>query len=200
MTDNFRQIKKLLNFESKDDFYFLQLIIRKKENPELGSNNRVIRSYFVKSKEALDSYEKEIKLLCNATNSRAYINLNKRSLEKMALRTMKNVCDHMMNKDFEHVHRSYTAVCGEYSDDNDKTFVLDIDKTKDGQYEHDIEAIVKFIDSECEPFDKGTKYRTIIPTKNGVHLIVKPFNLQKFSVQFPDISVHKNNPTILYVP
>lgn len=39
-----------------------------------------------------------------------------------------------------------------------------------------------------------------IPTMNGCHLITKPFNLQKFKEKFPKIDVHKNNPTVLYVP
>ncbi|WP_265091158.1 hypothetical protein, partial [Acinetobacter baumannii] len=39
-----------------------------------------------------------------------------------------------------------------------------------------------------------------IPTMNGCHLITKPFNLQKFKEKFPEIDVHKNNPTILYIP
>lgn len=40
-----------------------------------------------------------------------------------------------------------------------------------------------------------------IPTKAGCHLIVKPFNLKKFSEEFPDIDVHKNSMgTLLYYP
>lgn len=200
MVDNFKQIKELLNFESEDEFYFLQLIKRKKENPELGFNNRVIRSYFIKSNKQLDSLENEVKSLCNTTNSRAYLNLNKRSFEKMALRTMKNVCDHLMNKDYEHIHKAYTTVCGQYSDDKNKTYLLDIDKDDNGDYEHSLGDVVEFIDMQCEPLDKRFKLVATIPTKNGIHLIVEPFNLQKFGNVYPDIAVHKNNPTILYVP
>lgn len=199
MIDNFKQIGELLNFESEDDFYFLQLIKRKKENSELGSNNRVIKSYYIKSKEQLDSLENEIKSLCNVTNSRAYINLNKGSFEKMAFRALQNICNHIMNKDYEHVYRSYTTVCGQYCDDKDKTFLLDMDKMEDGQYKYDLESIVRFIDQKCEPLDEKTRCKALIPTKNGVHLIVRPFNSQKFSEQFPEISIHKNNPTILYI-
>ena len=40
-----------------------------------------------------------------------------------------------------------------------------------------------------------------IPTKNGIHLIIeRPFNLQQFRTDFLNIDVHKNNPTILYIP
>ena len=58
MIDNFEQITSILNFESEDDFYFLQIIQRKKDNPDgcMGSNNssRLIKAYSIKSIEELD--------------------------------------------------------------------------------------------------------------------------------------------------
>ena len=39
------------------------------------------------------------------------------------------------------------------------------------------------------------------PTKQGVHLIVRPFNLKAFKDSFPDVDVHKNSMgTLLYFP
>lgn len=29
---------------------------------------------------------------------------------------------------------------------------------------------------------------------------MKSFNLQKFKEKYPDVDVHKNNPTILFIP
>lgn len=43
--------------------------------------------------------------------------------------------------------------------------------------------------------------RAIIPTKQGCHLLVRPFNLKEFNNKFPDIDVHKNSMgTLLYYP
>ena len=40
-----------------------------------------------------------------------------------------------------------------------------------------------------------------IPTKQGIHLIVRPFNLQAFHKAFPDVDIHKNSMgTVLYIP
>ena len=39
-----------------------------------------------------------------------------------------------------------------------------------------------------------------IPTKNGLHLICRPFNSAKFCHKYPEVDVHKDNPTILFVP
>ena len=60
----------------------------------------------------------------------------------------------------------------------------------------------KYFEEELEDRDVRMFYlKAEIPTKNGVHLIVeRSFNLQKFKEAFPNIDVHKNNPTVLYVP
>lgn len=44
MVDNFELIRTLLKFESKDDFYFIQILQRSKDNPEIGANNRLVKS------------------------------------------------------------------------------------------------------------------------------------------------------------
>lgn len=194
MIDNFDLIASILIFESADDFYFLQLIQRKKENANLGSNNRVIRSYFIKSVEQLRLHEEEIKAICKVTNSRAYINLNRRSFRRTGLATLKNVTDHIMNEDYEHIHRAYTTVCGQYKHEPNPTFIIDVDEEL-GRKHNDM---IRFIEQECEPI--GNKFVTIVPTKNGSHIIMKAFNLSKFKEKYPDIDIHKNNPTILYIP
>ena len=194
MVNNFKQISDLLNFRSNDDFYFLQLIQRKKEHEELGSNNRVINTYFIRSKDHLLSLEEEIKAICDVTKSRAYINLNRRSFRRIGLATLKNVTDHILNEDYDHIYRAYTTVCGQYKHENSPTFIIDIDEEL-GRKHNDM---IRFIEAECEPI--GPKYVTIIPTKNGSHIIMRAFNLQRFREKYPDVDVHKNNPTILYCP
>lgn len=57
MINNILAIKSLLHFQSEDDFYHLQILKRKKEHPELGSNSYVVKTYYIRSVEYL---EKEI--------------------------------------------------------------------------------------------------------------------------------------------
>ena len=45
MVNNFKLISELLEFNSSDEFYFLQIMQRKKEIPTLKSNSRVIKEY-----------------------------------------------------------------------------------------------------------------------------------------------------------
>ena len=56
--------------------------------------------------------------------------------------------------------------------------------------------IKEYINEKCEPV--GNKIISIIPTKSGNHLITSPFNIKQFKEKYPDIDVHKNNPTLLY--
>lgn len=79
MVDNFDLIKSLLKFESKDDFYYLQIIQRSKDNLDIGANNRLVRSYCIRSLEYFEGKKKEIKQMCSIFKARAYIHLNKRS-------------------------------------------------------------------------------------------------------------------------
>ncbi len=202
MVNNLELIKPLLEFKSEDDFYFLQIIKRKKEHPELGSNNHVIRTYYISSINSLELKFDEIKSICDFHNARAYINLTKRSFEKIAFHTLRKVTEQIMNKDFKSVKSAYDSVCGTHSAGTYKKWIVDID-SKDLST---IKQISDFI-YHLEPMiftdlNKGeiiNKVITTLPTKNGVHLITYPFNLEKFSEKFPEIDVHKQNPTILYI-
>lgn len=194
MTNNLQQILKLLHFTSSDDFYFVQILKRKKEHPELGNNSYVVKTYYIQSKEHLEFYMSEIICLCEFHNARAYIGVNKRSFENVAFHTLKKTTDIILNKDYSSVRKAYNSVCGSYTT-GDKLFIIDID-VEDVPL---LEDIILTVETKCEPFN-GTKTVTLIPTKTGVHLISKPFNISKFKELYPSIDVHKNNPTILYIP
>lgn len=198
MIDNFEQIKNMLVFESEDDFYHLQILKRKKENPELGSNSYVIKTYYVTSVEYLESKKAEIINLCQFNNARACINLNPRSFEAIAFHTLRKVTDIIMNKDFKSVRKAYESVCGTYGTGKNKSWVVDIDM-KDMDV---VNRIAKLID-KLQPVSDETKIKAVLPTKNGYHLITAPFNAFEFnkimSLQGDVPDVHKNNPSILYI-
>lgn len=193
MVDNLEQIKSLLSFESEDDFYFVQIIKRKKEHPELGSNNYMVKAYYISSIESLERDYEEMKCLANFHNARVCINLNKRSYEKLAFQNLKKVADQIMNKDYKSVRKSYNSVVGQYSSGRDKVWIIDID-VKDVALVERIADSIRYIQPE------GQKVITYLPTKNGYHLLTIPFNKQQFSEIYSMIDLHTNNPTILYIP
>lgn len=197
MVDNFNKIKSLLAFRTDDDFYFIQIIQRKKDHNDNvnGSNNnsRLIKAYYCKSLEHYCFLEKEIIELCTTFNARAGINLNRRSFKKMALQHLKKVTDQILNEDYFHAHKAYSSVVGAFSHENDKTWILDVDEIG-----RDKNEVILYAEKECSPF--GPKFITTIPSKSGYHILMRPFDLKEFSKKFPDIEVHKNNPTNLYIP
>ena len=194
MLDNINKILPLLKFESDDDFYFLSILQRKKENPQLGSNSRVIKNYYVTSEQCLlDRYE-EIKTLCHTFNARAMIRLNRRSFEKVGFKCLENIANTMQNREYNHLMKSYDRACGLLNNERAKRWILDVDEpfTVEKLYEIDCEIlkITDFVD----------KVVSVIPSKNGFHIICAPFNLEKFKEKYPEIIVCKDNPTNLYIP
>lgn len=203
MIDNLEKILPLLNFESKDDFYYLQILQRKKENPQLGSNSRVIKNYYISSEDYLVKHYEEIKKLCEIFNARASLRLNKRSFEKVGFKAMTNLANTMMNKEYSFLKASYDRACGLGHNDINKTWIVDIDKDEIIWLEQVINAI-----SPCDPI--GDKIVIQIPSKTGIHLITKPFNVMQFKTNFKaelaeykmsyiELEIHKDNPTNLYI-
>lgn len=191
--DNFDLILPLLKYDSDDDFYYLQILQRKKENDELESNSRVVRNYYIRSNEHLVKRKSEIVKLCQTFNARAMIRLNRRSFEKTAYKAIQNLANTMSNREWAFCMKSYDRACGQGHNETNKTWILDIDGVG-----RQINDMVLYIERECEPI--GTKFITVIPSRNGCHLITRPFNVQTFKVLYPDIEVHKDNPTNLYIP
>jgi hypothetical protein len=217
--NNLLHIKPFLKFESDDHFYYLQILKRRKENPDLANNARVVKTYFVSSMEYLEENMGEIEVLCNYHNARAYINLNRRSFEKVARNTLRKITDQVvMNEDYRSVRKSYTTVCGGVQEDADnqryggvlaeakseRKWVVDVDT----KLQDELNCIMEII-HRCDSEFGTDKILGKIPTKHGYHLITKSFNLQQFRLlckqymvdgkitEVPD--VQKNNPTILYM-
>lgn len=191
MVDNLELIKPFLVFDYEDDFYHLQIVKRKKENPELGSNSYIVKTYSITSLDHLEKVYSEIKSICDFHQARAGINLNVRSFEKIAFHALRKLTDVIMNKDFKSARKSYDSVCGAYPAGKNKSWIIDIDVS-------DMDVVKSIGESISEIEPKGDKVKAVLPTKNGFHLITSPFNLSKLG--FSEIDIHKNNPTILYVP
>lgn len=192
MVNNLEKILPFLTFESADDFYYLQILQRKKENPEIGSNSKVIKNYYITSQQYLIERYDEIIKLCEVFNARASIRLNKRSFESVGFKTLENIANSMRNREYKFLKASYDRACGVGHNDKNKKWILDID-------EKEVSPIMlAFIDHNIEP--KSSKLYEIIPSKSGFHVITKPFNTQEFSKEYSDIEIHKDNPTNLYIP
>jgi hypothetical protein len=197
MINNFEQIKSLLRFESPEDFYFIQIISRKKDNKTLHKNHKVLADFFVYSLKDLDGYESKIIDICNHGNARAYIRLNRRNSKRIALVVLKKVTDCIIAEEYKSMKTIYSSAVGETNCETDKTWLIDID-FKDF---NDL-SLLETVREELEQLQVAAKRIPMletVTTKNGFHFITRPFNLSIFREKFPQIDVHKDNPTVLYI-
>ena len=193
MIDNFEIIKPYLVFPNDDIYYHLQILRRGKDHPDMPAANRVIKSYFICSLESLDYVEEEIKKLCEFFGARAYINLAPKSIKKTTMLQLKYLAQRAYEGDFKKIWKAWNTCAGEIKGEESR-WVVDVDSLSSVIVNDVINCIHKI---QPENYDK---VKAVIPTKNGFHIISEPFNLQQFKEIYPDIDVHKNNPTILYIP
>lgn len=201
MVDNLERIKPLLKFPDEDTYYFLQVLVRKKDKNKLpfklgGSNNnsRLIRAYYITSIESLDNQWEEIKALCNLFKARAMIGLNRRSFKSSSLQMMVRLAQSIQSNNFRN-QAMWNNVSGNYHPIKDKTWIVDIDEPEVSP------SMCGYINYHCDPIKlEEEKILAIIPSPNGYHLITTPFNVMQFKEKYPDVDIHKNNPTNLYVP
>ena len=191
----------MLSFPDENAFYFLQILKRRKDNPDLEKDMVHIADYYIYSLEQFDSIEQRIIDQCDAENARAYFRLNRRDAKKVAMQVLKVTVDHIMSENYRAVKNAFASCAGEFNSDPDKTWIVDIDNISidtfnHSEEQHKMRELILDLQRETE----NESMMKFIPTKGGVHIITRPFNLNKFKSQYPEIDVHRDNPTILYCP
>lgn len=196
MINNVDIIRPLLTFEP-GYFYFMQVIQRKKEVPDLGSNNRVIKTYYIRSLEGFDNSVVEALKLCETYTARAYIHLSPRSWKKVSFELLKHTTEMIYSETYEGVLGSLDTVIGRITPDKQhRRWVVDVDgHTPDDEYSKTLRGLIEFLLLETG----NTDPIITIPSKNGYHFITRPFNLAEFGKIYPEIDIHKNNPTNLII-
>ena len=195
IVDNWKLIRSKLDFSDSDKFYFIELMQRKKDDSSFPANNRMVKYYFVYSLEYYDRIEPEVKKLSDCTGARVYILLNRRSYKKCALNLLADAAKMCIDDNFQHFPNLVSSVVGKYADEPNKNWLVDVDY--DELWDGNLSKIVNTIDS-LEPNPGSHKIKFDVPTLHGVHLIATPFNCQRFSQIYPNIDIHKDNPTLLY--
>lgn len=198
MIDNLKLITPLLEFKEEGDFVMLYIFKRKKDQPAEFQNEsqsvRTIKTYCVSSVEYLESKYEEIKQLCQVFNARAYIHLQTQNHKEIGLLMIEELAKRIYNGVY--IQKNiFDSVVGKIKYKN-KIWIIDID-TKEPLY---IERVIRCVSSLRED-----AFITTIPTKNGVHLITKPFNSEMFNKLLSvgeDVipEIQRKNPSILFIP
>lgn len=202
--DNFDLIGSMIDFgEEGNLFMHLQILRRGKDHPDLPSANKLIRSWLVRSAEHLASLKEEVVFLCEHYKARAYISCAPKSIAKLNTLILRKLADNLHAGNIINPWHVFNSACGELPG-VEKRWVVDVDSKN----EHEVFVIETLIDRlwaiahpEYIPGANAEVWRVAkIPTLNGTHIIVRPFNLQEFHKRFPDVEVKKNGLTALYVP
>jgi hypothetical protein len=194
MIDNIEEIKGLLNFENEGDFYMLYIFKRKKDQTTDKANHqsvRTIKSYCIESIQHLEDRYDEIKQLCEMFKARAYIHINKQNHKDVGMQMIVDIVNRIQSGQINQKH-VFDSVVGQVKM-KEKRWIVDID-TKDEIIREDIRAFINMVRPG------GYKCITEIPTKNGVHLITKRFDVMEFKKKYPDVDIQRKNPTLLYYP
>jgi hypothetical protein len=196
MINNIELIKPLLNFENEGDFYMLYVFKRKKDQPEGERDNhqsvRTIKTYCVESIEYLEKRYDEIKQLCEMFKARAYIHVQKQNHKDVSLEMMVSLAEKIRNGQTNQ-KGLFDSVVGQIKT-YEKRWIVDVD-SKD---ETELNAVKFAINKFCNP--EGDKVHSIIPTKNGYHIITDRFDVMEFKKHFSEIEIQKKNPTLLFLP
>jgi hypothetical protein len=202
MIDNFNLIEKLTghlseNLDPKDYYYHLQVIKRKKDTGE-GANSVCIKAYQIDKDHPMSMYREDIIAFCEKFKARAYINVSPKSKKSTAVQMLNNLADCFRQDNFQHINRIWNSAAGQ-TGSLKKCWLVDCDYSPDLKGD-DILSVIDTINLKCQPFANKEKCLCIVPTRNGQHLITQPFNVMEFKKYYPSIDVHKNNPTVLYIP
>ena len=197
MIDNFDIISGWFNnlIDSRD-FFFVQVIQRRKDC-KIDTNYNVIKDYYFFNEETFLSKKEEIITLCKAFNARAYFWVNPRNCKEVQYELIRETLRAIEVGAYKLFSNLSKAIGHKRSSNFKSIWILDFD-TKD------TELITKYLDIAmgCKHAGSSLVF-DLIPTVNGYHALTKGFDLKQFTQQLAiakldSIDIHKDNPTVLY--
>ena len=207
MTDNTLNVASFMSY-NKDDFYFIQIIKRRKDNPIMVRDAVIIKNYYVDSMDNFFDTMVRVRNTCQFENARAYIRLNKRNYKHLGMKVLNRALVYVSSNNNKPLSNVFDAVAGEFHNDPDKKWLIDVDDFDpdvnlhpDGKGYGDINFAYLLDNLRRLQTETGREPMVeLIPSKTGIHIITRPFNLKTFRELFPLISVHKDATAILYCP
>lgn len=197
MIDNFDILSGWFNnlIDSRD-FFFVQVIQRRKDC-KIDTNYNVIKDYYFFNEETFLSKKEEIITLCKAFNARAYFWVNPRNCKEVQYELIRETLKAIEVGAYKLFGNLSKAIGHKRSSNFKPIWILDFD-TKD------TELITKYLDIAmgCKHAGNSLVF-DLISTVNGYHALTKGFDLKQFNQQLAiakldNIDIHKDNPTVLY--
>jgi hypothetical protein len=207
-------LKTLVSFQ-ENEFVFVQILQRRKDNPELELGVKRIKSFTFYSWEELEKQFDRIVELCDLNNARAYIRLNKQNSVDVSLRCIEEISKNLRLGHPDNNRNVWDSVSGQGGKKD--YWVLDLDTEHMNLLDsigadlatHFTERFLKSHGDDPEMAEFACDWFPIEVnrTKSGVHLITRAFDtriLDKYNKelsakQLPTIQIQKDANTILYI-
>jgi len=201
--DNYERIKPLMKWDDPEKFYFIQIFKRRKDNLGMAKDMILIDNFYIYTEEQFEKTYPQIKASCDGHNARAYLRLNRRSAKQTAMQSLKRLTEIILQENFKAAKGAYASAAGEFHAEKDKTWIIDIDDCDMKCIPEDRMFIMNTILSLQESA-KQEPLAYMVQTRNGIHFITRPFNSAAFKTILSDrglrCDLHRDNPTILYMP
>lgn len=205
MTDNFERFRPFMQLpeeEGGDAYYVIELVRRGKDCPDLPAANYHFKNYYINTLKKYDEVQEEIRTLCRTLRLRAYVSVNRKSFRQVTMNTIAEMSRRAALDDFRRPYAVFESCSGKFVDKDDKHWVVDVDDFVGYNTQEHCETIRNFI-NDCQPY--GDKIELMLPTKSGMHLITKPFDINTFNGcmgvftdWIPRPEIKKNHLTLLY--
>lgn len=196
IVNNINKIRNLIKMHwndanHDDEFYWIQIMTRSKDGT-VEKGEHVLKTYVIKNLEYFDRKMDDIIAMCDETGARAYIHPGHKSMKQIGLMMLTDLAQMIRQDNFSNLPTLFDSACGQTA--GEKIWIIDIDTPFVEQEYNDMKNYINAL----EPIgsDKVIDY---VPTVHGYHILTHGFNIQKFTKDYPNIDVHKNNMTLLYV-
>ena len=163
--DNYNELSPFIKFTDPDIFYFLQVLKRKKDNPEMKRSTIKVYSKFITRQDTFDRAYKDVKLICDTDNARAYLSIVPRSLEKFTkeccLEDTRRVCSGSLDATYKMPDE--IALISKVVKKDQNIWLLDVDSG--------VDEVLEYLKTKKELIFLGQ-----VETFSGAHVFCKPFN------------------------
>lgn len=176
-----------------DTFIYTEMLDRGKKKGNNG--HRLLKTFYHRSKEEFLEQVPTIKKLCDIAQIRACTRLAPRSYKRVGVILTKMTVEAALTDNWQGMKSLYNRACG-ITSPNQKMWLFDVDAVNEFTLEFEIRL------------KSDGNHLATIPSKKGLHYITKPFDtriVEKYYrelliTESLEISLHKDNPTNLYIP
>ena len=196
MIDNSKLIAPFFKDVDANEFLHCQVVRRAKDHPHEKVVESPVNTYLFKSYNHLCLHKAEIINICETEGARAYINVSPKSFESVNIELLGKLTVAVRTKSLATTSpiKILNSAIGVVKGRPQK-WMIDIDDM----------SLVKVVKRALHTIDMHYGSNTVIygeiPTVQGEHLIVSPFNRDAFEKLFPEIDIYPNSMgTLLYYP